>query len=298
MRRMAKYWYLVGIFILGIAASALEKPTKLSIEFNDVVYAKIGERVLHMDIAVPEDGTGKPHPTVVWIHGGGWKTGTYKMNMARWLTDHGYVVASIEYRLSGEAKFPAQITDCKAAIRFLRANSRKYGIDANRIGVWGGSAGGHLAALLGTTHGIKELEGDYGNVGISSRVQAVCVFYGPCDLTLPIARDPAKKKPGPVAELLGGQLSEKPELAKLASPIFFVTRDDPPFLLVHGEQDPLVPIEQAEKMTDALKKAGADVTFIRVKNAGHGFDKQGIEPSWSEIMTSVREFFDRCLRNK
>jgi len=298
MRTVAKAGILFGLCLLCVGSSALDKPTKPSTEFNDVVYARVGDRDLHVDIAVPEDGTRKPHPTVVWIHGGGWKTGSHKHNLARWLTDFGYVVAGVEYRLSGEAKFPAQITDCKAAIRFLRANSRRYGIDPNRIGVWGGSAGGHLAALLGTTYGVKELEGNYGSKGFSSKVQATCVFYGPCDLTLPIARDPAKKKPGPVAELLGATPEEKPELARLASPVFFVTKDDPPFLIVHGEMDPLVPIAQAEKMYEALKKAGVDATFIRVKNAGHGFDKPGIEPSWAEIMRSVREFFDRHLHNR
>ncbi|MGQ9454956.1 MAG: alpha/beta hydrolase fold domain-containing protein [Armatimonadota bacterium] len=221
------------------------------------------------------------------------------MNMARWLTDYGYVVASVEYRLSGEAKFPAQIADCRAAIRFLREKSKQYGINPNRIGVCGGSAGGHLAALLGTSSDVRELDDTFPRhlqSKISNRVQAVCVFYGPSDLTVPLAEDPAKKKPGPVAELLGGKPAEKSGLARLASPVFFVTPDDPPFLIVHGEQDLLVPISQAEKLYEALKKAGLDVTFIRVKNAGHGFVKEGIEPTWADIMKSVREFFDRHLK--
>jgi acetyl esterase/lipase len=284
--------------VLAAACSAAQDPAaKPSREFADVVYAKVGDRELHIDIAVPEDGAGKLHPAVVWIHGGGWKAGTHKMNLARSLTDYGCVVASVEYRLSGEAIFPAQITDCKAAIRFLRAKSKDYGIDPDRIGVWGGSAGGHLVALLGTTAGMKELEGDYGNVGVSSKVQAVCDFYGPADLTVVPEIAVKKKKPGPVAELLGGKPTEKPELAKLASPIYFVSRDAPPFLLVHGDKDPLVPIAQSEKFYEALKKAGVDATFIRVKDGGHGFSRSGIEPTWAEIMKSVREFFDRHLKN-
>ncbi len=287
--------YPLGVMVLlascSIAQDAATKPTR---SFTDVVYAQVGDRELHIDIAVPEGGVGKPRPAVVWIHGGGWKKGTYKMNLARRFTDHGYVVASVEYRLSGEAVFPAQITDCKAAIRFVRAKAKEYGIDPDRIGVWGGSAGGHLAALLGTTAGTRELEGDYGNVGVSDKVQAACVFYGPADLT--VTREvPGKKKPGPVAELLGGKPTEKPALAKLASPIRHITRDDAPFLLVHGDKDPLVPTAQSESFCAALRKAGVDATFIRVKNAGHGFNQPGIEPTWDEIMKSVREFFDKHL---
>lgn len=296
MRKIAKLILIYTLCLLLTPAFGLDKPTKPSLEFTDVVYAKIGDRALHIDIAVPEDGTKNLHPVVVWIHGGGWKTGTYKMNMARWLTDYGYVVASVEYRLSGEAKFPAQIADCRAAIRFLREKSKQYGINPDRIGVWGGSAGGHLAALLGTSANVRELDNSHPPSKTSARVQAVCVFYGPSDLTVPLAENPAKKKPGPVVELLGGKPAEKPGLARLASPVFFVTPDDPPFLIVHGEQDPLVPISQAEKLYEALKKAGVEVTFIRVKNAGHGFAKAGIEPNWADIMKSVREFFDRHLK--
>jgi len=287
---------LAAVALAAACSVAQDAATKPSREFTDVVYAKVGDRALHVDIAVPEDAPAKLHPAVVWVHGGGWKKGTHKMNLARWLTDYGYVVASVEYRLSGEAIFPAQITDCKAAIRFLRAKSKEYGIDPDRIGVWGGSAGGHLAALLGTTGGMKELEGDYGSIGRSSRVQAVCVFYGPADLTVVPEVAVKKKKPGPVAELLGGKPTEKPGLARLASPIRHITRDDAPFLLVHGDKDALVPIAQSEKFYAALKEAGVDATFIRVKNGGHGFNASGIEPTWDEIMKSVRKFFDKHLK--
>jgi len=260
---------------------------------NDVVFAKVGTRELHMDIVLPKDAPAKPHPCVVWIHGGGWSKGTHKANRAAWLAGKGYVAASVEYRLSGEAVFPAQITDCKAAIRYLRAHAKDYGIDPKRIGVWGGSAGGHLAALLGTTGGVKELEGDAGNAKESSAVQAVCDFFGPTDLTL----QPGWLIPPPqVAALLGGSPTDKPELARLASPVKFVDRKDPPFLIIHGEEDKLVPIAQSEKLYDALKKAGVDATFVRVKNAGHGFTGVDIKPATQEIDAMVLAFFDKQLK--
>ncbi len=197
------------------------------------------------------------------------------------------------YRLSGEARFPAQITDCKAAIRFLRAHAEDYGIDPKRIGGWGGSAGGHLVALLGTTAGVKELEGDAGNPSQSSAVQAVCDFFGPTNLT---PQSGWTKTPPQVAQLLGGEVTDKPEFAKLASPVKFVDAKDPPFLIIHGEQDRLVPIAQSEQLYEALRKAGVDATFVRVKNAAHGFVGKNISPTLAEIDSQVLAFFDKKLK--
>lgn len=262
---------------------------------NDVVFAKVGSRDLHMNIVMPKDAPGKTYPCVVWIHGGGWRAGSYKQNRAASLAGKGYVTASIEYRLSQDAIYPAQAHDCKAAIRFLRAHAKEYGIKADRIGVWGGSAGGHLVAMLGTTGGVKELEGDEGNAGVSSKVQAVCDFFGPTNLTAsPKWIDP----PAPVAQLLGGSPKDKPDLARLASPVKFVDPKDPPFLIVHGETDKTVPISQSEELYEALKKAGVEVTFIRVKNAGHGFTGKDISPTRDEIDAAVVAFFDRQLKRR
>lgn len=262
-------------------------------KLDDVVYAKTGTRELHVDIVMPKDAPAKPHPCVVWIHGGGWSKGTHKANQAAWLAGKGYVAASVEYRLSGEAIYPAQIQDCKAAIRFLRAHAKDYGIDPNRIGVWGGSAGGHLVACLGTTGGVKELEGSEGNPKESSRVQAVCDFFGPTDL---MASPKWLSPPPQVSALLGGSPADKPELARLASPVKFVDRKDPPFLIVHGEEDKLVPISQSEELYEALKKAGVSVSFVRVKNAGHGFTGVSIQPTRPEINAAVLAFFNKELK--
>ncbi len=284
----------VLILLSAAAWAAIPTAPPDAKHINDVVYAKAGSRELHLDLVLPASIT-KPLPCVVWIHGGGWRKGTHKANRAAWLAGHGYVVASVEYRLTDEAVFPAQIQDCKAAIRFLRANSKDYGIDPDRIGVWGSSAGGHLVALLGTSGGVKELEGDYGSVGQSSRVQAVCDFFGPTDLTV-IPGRLAERGTGAVALLLGGPISEKRNLARLASPIKHVSKDDPPFLIVHGEEDKLVPISQSESLQKALKAAGVDSTFVRVKNAAHGFAGRNIEPSVQKIDEAVLKFFDEHLK--
>jgi acetyl esterase/lipase len=292
----------VGLTLLAFAAwgIAAEDRTKLPPgvrSIPDVVYAKVGGRELHLDLALPEKTPAKPLPVIVWIHGGGWKKGTYKWNRAALFVKDGYAAASVEYRLSGEAVFPAQIYDCKAAIRFLRANAGKYGLDPKHVGVWGGSAGGHLAALLGTSGGVKELEGNLGNPGQSSRVQAVCVFYGPTDFTVAgLQPEVGRKKPGPVAELLGGTVKQKPELAKLASPITFVSKDDPPMLIVHGDADQLVPISQAEIFYDALRKAGVETQFIRVKNGNHGLVSPDQHPNMHEIEQAMLRFFDKHLK--
>lgn len=292
LRRFAMVLALLAVCACAFAQADQNSAPPDCKVINDVVYGKVGSRELHLDIVIPKDGIAKPHPCVVWIHGGGWSKGSYKQNRAAWLAGKGYVAASVEYRLTGEAVFPAQITDCKAAIRFLRAHAREYGIDPKRIGAWGSSAGGHLVALLGTTGGVKELEGNAGNAGVSSAVQAVCDFFGPTNLVIDKWADP----PAAVTALLGGSPKDKPELARLASPVKFVDPKDPPFLIVHGEQDKVVPISQSEQLYEALKKAGVDVTFVRVKNAGHGFTPVGMAPHLEEINAQVLAFFDKHLK--
>lgn len=266
-------------------------------QIPDVVYATVGNTRLHMDICLPEKMPGHALPAIVWIHGGGWKQGNYKWNRSAIFVKHGYAAVSIQYRFLDQAKFPAQIHDCKAAIRFLRANASRYGIDPDRIGVWGGSAGGHLAALLGTSGGIRELEGDLGNAGVSSRVQAVCEWYGPNDLTLRITEpEPGRKKPPLLVQLLGATFYENPAIYRLASPITHISKDDPPFLIVHGDNDELVPIEQARLMHDALLRAGVESTLITVKNGNHGLTAPGQNPSQEEIEKRMLEFFDKHLK--
>ena len=284
---------LVCLSAVGAArAGVFDAPAGARI-LSDVQYGKAGEKPLLMDLALPKTSGRKACPAVLWIHGGSWKKGSRSPNVAAYLAGHGYVAASIDYRLSQEAVFPAQIHDCKAAVRFLRAHAKDYNIDPKRIGVLGASAGGHLAALLGTSGGVEGLEGDCGSPGFSSRVQAVCDFFGPTDLTV-LAGIPGMVR-NPVSDLLGGPVSDKLELAKLASPMTHVSRGDPPVFIVHGELDVLVPIQQSERFSEALRKHGVDVKLLRVKNAGHGFGN-GSDPSMEQIARQVWRFFDRTLK--
>lgn len=269
----------------------------------DVVFATINGRALHMDILYPKQPPLVPMPALVWIHGGAWRGGSYKTpGQFVFLARAGYFCASIEYRLSQEAIFPAQIHDCKAAIRYLRAHAAEYRLNPEKIGVWGGSAGGHLAALLGTSGGVSELEGNVGgHLEHSSAVQCVVDLFGPSDMTTMISDrgerimiDP-KTGWGPEESLLGGPIEERGELARMASPIAYVDKNDPPFLIIHGELDKTVPIVQSEKLAQRLEAAGVECTFIRVKNAGHGFGPN-CEPSFAQIQQLILEFFNKHLK--
>lgn len=290
---------VIGLIAVCVGCAAAEGPQpaddyKL---INGVVYAKVGDRELHLNLAVPTAKSDTPRPLVIWVHGGGWNAGSHEHNRASWMCRHGYVAASVEYRLSGEATFPAHIYDCKAAVRFLRAKAKDYGIDPDRIGVWGGSAGGHLAALLATSGGVKELEGDLGNPDQSSRVQALCDFFGPTNLYMPRGSD-FVRVPNVVSMLLGGEPSDKPELAKLASPVRQVTKDDPPTIIFHGDRDPLVAMDQSQQLYLALRSVGVEAKLVKVKGAGHGFDNPKSSPTPDEIDKMLLEFFDKHLKNK
>jgi acetyl esterase/lipase len=260
---------------------------------RDVEYARVDGKPLLLDIYVPKEGA-KTLPVVVWIHGGGWQRGTKENCPAVPLVPRGYAVVSINYRLTDVAPFPAQIHDCKAAVRWVRAHAKEYGFDPDRIGVWGASAGGHLVALLGTSGGMKELEGDVGgNLKYSSRVEAVGDFCGPTSFREedfkgdPWAKTRAEAQA--VEKLFGGPLSENREKAVLASPVAHVSKDDPPFLIVHGAQDPLVNPRHAELLTAALKKAGVEVTLKILPDAGHGVSRP-------ETQRMAAEFFDKHLK--
>jgi len=259
----------------------------------DVVYGKGGGKDLKLDILRPKQPPVEPMPVVVYIHGGGWKGGSKAAMppLCNRLAQQGYFCASVEYRLSQEAVFPAQIEDCKCAIRFLRAHAKEYKIDPDRIGVWGHSAGGHLVALLGTAGDAKDLEGAGGWQDQSSRVQCVIDCFGPTDFTvIPKGLEGVKEQmSSPVTQLLGGPVLENMEKAAKASPITYVSKDDPPILIMHGDQDPLVPLSQSQKFYEALKKAGVDATLHIVKGAGHGF-------RGPEIEQVTQAFFDKHLK--
>lgn len=260
---------------------------------TDVEYGKAGERPLKLDVIKPKEPKGDALPVVVFIHGGGWRAGDKRGGIARLaplVATGQYVGVSVGYRLSGEATWPAQIHDCKAAVRWIRANAERLGADPKRIGVWGSSAGGHLVNMLGTSGDVTELEGECGSPDESSRVSCVVAFCGPADL---LARKEFEggRRPSAVDQLLGGKIEEHRDLARQASPITYVSDDDPPFLLVHGDADPIVPYEQAEMFRDALKKAGVDVTLLTIKGGGHGI-------GGPEVIRRVHLFFDRHLRGQ
>jgi acetyl esterase/lipase len=213
------------------------------------------------------------------------------------LIERGYAVASINYRLSWEDRFPAQIEDCKAAIRWLRANASRYNLDPDRIGVWGSSAGGHLSALLGTSGGVAELEGDLGNHDQSSRVQAVIDWYGPADFlkmqseSLPCGVIDHDSPLSPEALLLGCPIQLCKDRARRASPVTYATTDDPPFLIMHGTDDCLVPPLQSRDMLEALAAVGVEATLKFIQGAGHGGD----EFETAENRKLVDDFLDRHL---
>ncbi len=266
------------------------------VAIRDVEYAKVGDKSLLLDIYKPAVPAGKL-PLVVWIHGGAWRGGSKNFCPQLHLTERGYIVASIDYRLSQEAIFPAQIEDCKAAIRFLRANAAKYSINPDRIGVAGDSAGGHLVALLGASNSVKDVEGKVGNnLNTSSAVQCVVDFYGPTDMmkfkgqpVWPKTDDPKS----PLCQLIGGPLAEKQELVAKANPITYVSKNAPPFLIIHGNADNTVPFNQSELLVAALKQAGTDVTFEVVKNGGHGFNAEQSQ----RLKPIVEAFFEKNLKS-
>jgi acetyl esterase/lipase len=254
----------------------------------DVPYVEGGGKSQSMDIFVPP-GAAKPMPLVIWIHGGGWQQGDKAQSPAVGLLRWGYVVASINYRLTDEAIFPAQINDCKAAVRWLRAHAEEYHIDPDHIGAWGASAGGHLVALLGTAGDQRDLEGTGGNEKFPSNVQAVCDLFGPSDLAK-VLDDTAANSALP--KLLGGPLRQHLDDAKRASPITYVTKDDPPFLILHGTKDPLVNVRQSRWLNDALTKAGVESHLEILEGAGHG----GPEFATIENRRMVLSFFDKHLK--
>lgn len=237
-------------------------------EITNIEYGNVNGRALHLDLYRPKNLT-RPAPALVFIHGGGWSKGkrqdyrVYVIDFAK----RGYVTATISYRLTGEAKYPAQIEDAKNAIRFLRANAKQYGIDPNQMAAIGGSAGGHLSLMVGYTPEIKSLEGNGGNAEASSAVQAVVDFYGPTDLT-----DEVAKSHDTIKNFFGGTYDEMKESYELASPIRHVDKNDPPTLILHGTIDELVPVEQSDRLVETLKAAGVPVHYERLEGWPHTMD--------------------------
>lgn len=264
---------------------------------RDLAYVDNGHERHKLDLYLPKQAQG-PLPVLIWVHGGGWQNGSKDgcPPLHAGYVERGYAVASLNYRLSGHAVFPAQIEDCKAAIRWLRAHAEKFGLDPQRFGVWGSSAGGHLVALLGTSGEVKAF--DVGaHLDQSSAVQAVCDYYGPTDFVAFVRTkgyESHASANAPEAKLLGGTVEEKPEQAKQANPITHISADDPPFLIVHGDRDPVVPLHQSELLFEALKKAGISAHFHTIEGAAHG----GGGFNGGDIASMVADFFDARLQQR
>ncbi|GEM_PF-1356576 len=272
--------------------------------WRDVKYANVS-RKQSLHIFLPPTGNG-PFPVVVWVHGGGWQSGS--KNLAanayqRSALTRGYALVSVGYRLSGEAIFPAQIHDVKTAIRFLRANGQHYALDTKKLGVWGASAGGHLVALLGTSAGVTALEGEtLGYKGQSSRVQAVVDWFGPTNFltmdtdakTAGCARSNHSGPNSPESRMIGGQITQMQAAVKLASPLTHITKDDPPFFIQHGDKDCTVAYPQSEALRDGLKATGINVPVSMeiLKGAGHS------DPAFKTAanVKKVLDFFDKYIK--
>jgi len=273
--RLARLCCLSAIFLTaGCATYGPERPGEKV--YRDVVFAAPGGHKLRMDLYVPK--TAKPAPVVMWIFGGGWRFGSkgYHVNV-RDLTSVGIAVASIQYRLSQTAVYPAQLEDCRAAAQWLRTNGAQYGIDASRMGVSGESAGGQLAAVLAAAEG-------------KSRIQAVCALYPATDI-IDLGRLYAKPgKLSLIEKLLGGPIEEKLNLAADASPIDHVSPSLPPFLIIHGDRDRVVPLQQSERLFFALADVGVETQFMVVADKGHWFRLN------NEQFAEVSRFFQIHLR--
>ncbi len=276
------------ILVLWSSALPAAQPPQA---FKDLVYGHASGHELKLDLYLPVLPTTVlpgPRPIVVFLHGGGWRVGSKKeaSKVVASITGAGYALASVDYRLSNEAIFPAQIQDSKTAVRWLRANAGKYGLDPQRIGAMGFSAGGHLAALLGTSSGVEALEGrEEGSPRASSRVQAVCDVSGPVDLFIPTDSLIGKFS---VHGELDGSASEKPALARQANPTIYITGKEPPFLIIQGDQDTLVVPKHAEVLAAALRAKHVPVTVVIVKGGGHV--PFGAEQADTTVRFFAREF--------
>jgi pectinesterase len=288
------------------AVNAAGEPTKALPPFrlpggvileSDLTYAQYGTRELKLDLYRPASGSG-PFPGVVFIHGGAWMTGT-KAGFSReaaYLATKGYVCVSIDYRMSPEAPYPAALFDSKAAVRWMRANAAKYKIDSNRIAASGGSAGGQLVALLGTTGDVRTMEGDGGNPQYSSRVQAVAAFNPATDFVslLPRTQKPDVVIPA-VTKFLGGTEDQVPEIYVEASPVTHVSATSPPFLFLHGTADTTLPYRQSLEMQSALQAVGVRAELYSAKDANHGFFNYPpfYEPSIERVQQFLDSVFDK-----
>ncbi len=253
-------------------AQTRDRDTSFARAEMGIQFAEVDNRRLLLDLYLPKSEAEEKTPVVVWVHGGAWRAGDRSRVPVKSLTEHGFAVASVDYRLSPVARFPAQVHDIKAAIRFLRVNAAPYGFDTNRFAIAGASAGGHLAALAGVSG--SDLEGEVGeHLGQSSAVSAIVSFYGASNLQTILSQSTPHGLSVRVPALhllLGGQPEVQPALARQASPVAHVGERSPPLLLIHGDQDPQMPINQAHELHGVYLKHKRPVEFDVIYGAAHG----------------------------
>ena len=263
----------------------------------DIPYADTDNPAQRLDLFLPtKRATDKPLPVIVFIHGGAWRAGSKasgRGNLIPYVSGGQYAGVSVEYRFSQEAKWPAQIHDCKAAIRWIKGHAEAHNLDPEKVAVWGSSAGGHLVAMLGVSGDAKDLEGTLGkHTDLNSRVACVADYFGPTNL-LTMGDFPSRidhyGANSPESALIGGAVQELKDRARSASPFFYVTKDDAPVFIAHGTTDPLVPYNQTETFAAALKKAGVTVYVQTIENGGHG----GFEGP--ALKARLKAFFDKYL---
>jgi acetyl esterase/lipase len=285
---MVQHMVVAGVVLLVATASPPGQGARPGVRVErDVVFAETGKAKLKLDLALPE-GDG-PFPVVLCIHGGGWVSGDRRQlsQTIEALARQGFAAVTCDYRLAPTDHFPAQVEDCKAAVRFLRANAGKYGLDPDRIGAVGFASGGHLACLLGVTGKEDGLEGNGGNADQSSRLQAVVSFFGPTDLTRRDWTHDTETKN--LLPFLGGTLAEKPELYRKASPAQYACKDAPPFLFLHGDSDPVVPLRQSELLARKLEEAGGWARVSVVEGEGHGWHGEKLRNSIADMILFFNE---------
>jgi acetyl esterase/lipase len=300
-------WLIILVALGGIVILAPSSGLNVIRDISYVPQDKSSAHTLDLYLPAYRAVLEKPRPLIIWIHGGGWDSGSKSDSPGTVLPQLGYICASINYRLTDQATYPAQLEDCQNAIRFLRDKSRQYRIDPKKVGVWGLSAGGHLAALvgLGAESTTEDMNADKSTaiktetsaqlIRDSTKIQAVCDWAGPSDL-LAITKQCGPKNQfhvnavdGPIAKLLGGLPESVPEKAKLASPVTFVHVGAPPFFILHGDDDEVIPVQQSIELSKLLRRSGNDCTLRIVPGGKHKFYSE------NSVGESIK-FFDRCLK--
>lgn len=287
---LPRFIALTFALALSAAYSVHAQDAKVKTEKN-IVFGKGGEVNLELDLAMPAEGKG-PFPAVVCVHGGGWKAGNRQQLNA--LTDvlakHNFVAITVSYRFAPTHKFPAQIEDCKASVRWLRANAAKYNVNPDKIGAVGFSAGGHLVCLMGAADEKAGLEGNGGNAKQSSKLQAVVSYFGPTDFTEKTWVEAIETTF--FIPFIGGRFEEKKDAYRKASPIVYCTKAAPPFLFFHGTKDPLVGIEHSQKMEKSLKNLGVSAELVTMEGDGHGWAGEKL----TKTITQTVRFFEEKLK--